>query len=96
MQNSKDQALNGLQLEFITAKNDFKSSLEKYYNEKRNIELAERIYNKTMIKFKEGLSSSMDITNAQNQLLGAQSNYFTSVYSLLAAKNKIDKLTNNQ
>ena len=96
MQNSKDQALNGLQLEFTSAKNDFKSSLERYYNEKRNIELAERIYNKTMIKFKEGLSSSMDITNAQNQLLGAQSNYFTAVYSLLAAKNKIDKLTNNQ
>lgn len=96
MQNSREQALNGLQLEFKSANNDFSTSLEKYNNEKRNIELAERIYDKTLIKFKEGLSSSMDITTAQNQLLGAQSNYFTAIYSLLVAKNKIDKLTNNQ
>ncbi len=96
MQNSREQALNGLQLEFKSANNDFSTSLEKYNNEKRNIELAERIYDKTLIKFKEGLSSSMDITTAQNQLFGAQSNYFTAVYSLLVAKNKIDKLTNNQ
>jgi outer membrane protein len=96
MQNSRAQALNGLQLEFKSANNDFSTSLEKYNNEKRNIELAERIYDKTLIKFKEGLSSSMDITTAQNQLLGAQSNYFTAIYSLLVAKNKIDKLTNNQ
>ncbi|MBK7094515.1 MAG: TolC family protein [Saprospiraceae bacterium] len=96
MQNSREQALNGLQLEFKSANNDFSTSLEKYNNEKRNIELAERIYNKTLIKFKEGLASSMDITTAQNQLFGAQSNFFTAVYSLLVAKNKIDKLTNNQ
>lgn len=96
MQNSREQALNGLQLEFKSANNDFSTSLEKYNNEKRNIELAERIYDKTLIKFKEGLSSSMDITTAQNQLFGAQSSFFTAVYSLLVAKNKIDKLTNNQ
>ena len=96
MQNNREMALNGLQLEFTTAKNDFRSSIEKYNDEKRNIELAEKIYNKTMIKFREGLASSMDITTAQNQLLGAQSAYFTAVYSLLVAKTKIDKLTNKQ
>lgn len=94
IQNNKNLAVNGLQLEFTTAKNDFKSSVDRFYNEKRNVELAERIYNKTLIKYKEGLSSSMDITNAQNQLLSAQSNYFTAIYSMLVAKNKIDKLTN--
>jgi outer membrane protein TolC len=96
IKNSKQLAMDGLKLEFMNARNEFTSSFEKYQNEKRNIELAGRIYDKTMLKYKEGLSSSMDITNAQNQYLSAQQNYFTAIYSLLVAKNKLDKLTNNQ
>jgi outer membrane protein TolC len=71
------------------------SAYEKYLNEKKNIELTNRIYDKTLIKYKEGLSSSLDLTNAQNQYLTAQSNYYTAIYALITAKNKLDKLNNN-
>jgi outer membrane protein len=93
--NTKENVANGLQLQFINARNDMASAYEKYINEKKNIELTNRIYEKTLIKYKNGLSSSLDLTNAQNQYLTAQSNYFTSIYSLITAKNKLDKLTNS-
>jgi len=96
IRNSKALATDGLRLEFINARNEFRTSYEKFINEKHNVELAGKIYDKISIKYKEGLSGSLDMTTAQNQYLTAQSNYFSAAYNLLAAKNKLDKLTNNQ
>jgi outer membrane protein TolC len=93
--NTKNNVANGLQLEFENARNEMASAYEKFLNEKKNIELTNRIYEKTLIKYKNGLSSSLDLTNVQNQYLTAQSNYYTAIYSLITAKNKLDKLTNN-
>jgi len=95
MRNSKAQAAEGLKLEFINAENNYQTAYSKYINEKKNIELSEKIYNKTILKYREGISSSMDLTNAHNQYLTAQSNYSMAVFSLLSAKTKIDKLINN-
>ncbi|NVO19472.1 MAG: TolC family protein [Bacteroidetes bacterium] len=96
IKNSKETVAQGLQLDFIKSRNDLNSSYDKFMNEKRNIELTDRIYKKTLVKYKEGVSSSMDLTNAQNQYLTAQSNYFNSLYSLLTAKNKLEKMLNIQ
>jgi len=93
--NAKENAAQGLKLEFETSRNDLATAYENYLNNKKNIDLTSRIYEKTLIKYKEGLSTSMDLTNAQNQYLTAQSNYFNAIYSLLKAKNKLDKLNNN-
>ncbi len=95
MRNSKSQAAEGLKLEFINAENSYQTAFSKYLNEKKNIELTNKIYEKTLLKYKEGISSSMDLTNAHNQYLNAQSNYSMAVFSLLSAKTKIDKLINN-
>ncbi|MEI6749674.1 MAG: TolC family protein [Bacteroidota bacterium] len=93
--NTKNNVANGLELEFINVRNEMASAYEKYLNEKKNIELTSRIYDKTLIKYKEGLSTSLDLTNVQNQYLTAQTNYYTALYSVITAKNKLDKLTND-
>lgn len=93
--NTKDDAANGLQLQYITAKNELTSAYEKYLNDKRNIDLTKRIYDKTLIKFNEGIASSREITDNLAQFLTAQSNMYTSILSLISAKNKLDKLNNN-
>ncbi len=93
--NTKNDVANGLQLQYINARNEMTTAYEKFMNEKKNIELTSRIYDKTLIKYKEGLSSSLDLTNVQNQYLTSQSNYYNAMYSLITAKNKLDKLANN-
>ncbi len=92
--NTKENVANGLQLQYVSARNDLNSAYEKYVNDKKNIELTKRIYDKTLIKFKEGLASSRDITDNLNQYLTAQSNMYNSIMSLITAKNKLDKLNN--
>ena len=95
IKNAKSNVASGLELDFINSRNTFNSAYDQYVSEKRNIELTSRIYDKTLIKYKEGISSSMDLTNAQNQYLNAQKNYFTALYTLLVSNNKLDKLLNN-
>jgi outer membrane protein len=92
IRNSKSNVKQALEIDYINSRNNFNSAYDQFTNEKRNIELTSRIYDKTLIKYKEGISTSMDLTTAQNQYLTAQKNYFTALYSLLVSKNKLDKL----
>ena len=93
--NTKDNLANGLQLQYINTRNELTTAYEKYLNDQRNIELTKRIFDKSLIKFNEGLASSRDITEFLNQYLTAQSNMYNSMLSLISAKNKLDKLNNN-
>ena len=93
--NTRNNASNGLQLENINARNNISTAYEKYVNDKRNIELTKRIYDKTLIRFNEGLASSKDISDNLAQYLNAQNSLYSSIFSLISAKNKLDKLNNN-
>jgi outer membrane protein TolC len=90
--NTKQQVAEGLQMEALQAQSDLKLTLDKYINEKNNLMLSKRIYEKTLTKYKEGVSSSMDLTQANMQFLTAQSNYYQSVMKLLTAKNKMERI----
>ena len=93
--NTKDNVANSLQLQYLNTRNELTTAYEKYLNDKRNIELTKRILDKSLIKFKEGLASSRDVTEFLNQYLTAQSNMYTSMLTLISAKYKLDKLNNN-
>jgi len=93
--NTKDNLANGLQLQYINTRNELTTAYENYVNNKKNIELTKRIYDKTLIKFNEGIASSREITDNLNQYLTAQTNLYNSIFSIISAKNKLDKLNNN-
>lgn len=81
-----------VQLQYQQARTAFISSQEKYAHEKKNLELSEKIFNKTAVKFKEGISSSMELTQAQMQFLTSQANFFAASLELINNKNKLEKL----
>ncbi len=90
-QNSKFMASEGLRMGYVEAKNAFINSLNKYNTNKDNIKLSEKIYNRTIAKYMQGMASSLELTQAQNQYLQSQSNYFMSIFELIAAQNKLEK-----
>lgn len=73
------------------ASNDIETAMEKYNSEKENLQLAERILHRTQIMHSEGLASSLELTQASDQLLTTQSNYINSILELLNAKNRLEK-----
>jgi outer membrane protein TolC len=88
----KEQASQGLILEFNSALNKYQTADKNYLTDKKSLELSHKIYNKSMIKFKEGIISSLDLTQSQNQYLTAQSKYYTSVMEFLNAKAALDRI----
>ena len=71
------------------------SALENYENQTENIEVSQRVFNNILNKYKYGMSSSLDVTNASNNLITAQSNYVQSVMTLLNAQIELETLMNN-
>jgi outer membrane protein TolC len=82
----------GLIMEFETARSNYQTAFSNFNTNKESMDLSKKVYNKTVIKYKEGVSSSFELTQNQNQFLTAESNYYNSVLSLLNAKAKLDRI----
>lgn len=83
-----------LKLQFESTKSDYEYTIEQYATSKSNLKLAERIENKQQIKFKEGLSTSFEFSEAQKQLYAAQQSYLQSMIDVINKKSALDKLLN--
>lgn len=92
--NSKQFAAEGLRVEFMQYKYDFANALEKYRSDRKNLELSEKVVRVTKTKYTEGLTSSLELSQVNNQYIQALTNYTSSMVELLNAKIKIDKLIN--
>jgi outer membrane protein TolC len=95
IKNNKILLEEGLELQIRQARAEVLSAMEKYNNELENVTLSKKIYDRTLIKYREGLVSSSELTMQHSQYLTAQSNYIQAVSELLTAKNKMDKLLAN-
>lgn len=93
--NTARQASEGLLLEDSQVRNALSAAYESYLNVKDNMEVAKRVYDATLIKYKEGLSSSMDLTQANDRYLQSQSNYIQAISKLLSAKNRLNRIRNH-
>jgi outer membrane protein TolC len=77
------------------AKNEYQISIENYQTSKRNVGLAERIERKQRIKFFEGISSSFDLLQAQNQLYAQQQNYTQAMLAIISKKAALENALNS-
>ena len=84
----------GLQLEYSKTEIALTSALENYNSSKKNMLLSKEVYDITLEKFNEGISSSLELTQIHNQYLRSQSDYITAMSELLNAKNQFDSLFN--
>ncbi|WP_353088188.1 TolC family protein [Flavobacterium sp.] len=81
-----------LKLQFEKAKSDYEFSMEQLGTSKNSMNLAERIESKNQIKFKEGLTSSFDLTDAQRQLYSAQQSYLQAMVDVITKRAALEKL----
>lgn len=68
------------------AKNNFSVAVSTLDFQKKNMELAEQVYNQTRKKFDAGVGSNIEITAAQTDLKTAQTNYIGALYDAIIAK----------
>jgi len=66
-----------------------------YKSQKDNVDVSKRVYASTENKYKQGMASSLEMTQANSLYLQAENNYISSLMALLQAKIALDKLLNN-
>ncbi len=85
--NFKEQAA----LQYKNALTEFKNAKLEYEIQLGNMELAQKIFNKVTIMNKEGLSSSLELADAESSLTQTQANYTNAIYNLLVKRVAVEK-----
>ena len=79
------------QLDFENAKTKLIKAQSNTENDKRNITLAQSVFNTTNLQYQKGVTDLTDWLNAQNSIKEAQNSYLSSLYSLYQAKIDLEK-----
>ncbi len=72
--------------EVETAKNNYRSAISTMDYQKKNMELAEQVYQQTKKKYEVGTGSQTEINAAQVELKTAQTSYVTALYDAVIAR----------
>lgn len=93
-ENSLAQLEKGLSIQTQSAKTNYDNAFDTYTTSKEAVSISKKIYNNYQIKFKEGLITSLDLSQIQTQYLSSQTQYIQAMYNLVSAKIELDKITN--
>ena len=86
----KQEFQRGVRLQVQAAELKLKQAIKTLSNREYTLDITESIYEKTQIKFKEGVGSSIELTQAEQQLFAAQANYISALYELLITRTDLD------
>lgn len=89
--NNKESYAQQLELGYNQALSIYNAALLKYDLEKENRSIAKLIFTNTIEKQKQGMASSMDVSQSQTQFLEAQGSYSMAVYELLNSRIALQK-----
>ncbi len=90
--NSKQQAEDGLHVQYNQLCYDLVNAIETYQIQKDNLEVTKRVFDNTTEKFKYGHASNLEVTNASTDIITAQSNYIQAVMSVVSAEVALENL----
>ena len=91
IQNGRSQLLQSIDLEVAQAKIAYQNALEQLKSQEANVALAQKIYNVSLVKYKEGVGSSLELTDAESKLFQNQGLYLQAFYNLLIAQTDLRK-----
>ncbi len=93
-QNTLNETTDNLGIQNQQLRFNLTNAYETYINEKENIEVAQRIFQNTTNKFEQGIASNLELTNASNDLITAQSSYVQAVLTLVNSQVRLAKFLN--
>ena len=93
VENQMDALKNNIDNEITQAKLNYISSVATVQFQKKNMQLAENVFQQTKKKFEAGTGSNTEISTAQADLVSAQNNFMGALYAALIAKVDLLKAT---
>ena len=93
--NTLSEATDNLEIQYRQLCFNLTNAYETYITEKENKEVSERIFASSTNKYKYGAASNLELTNASNDLLNANSAYIQAILSLVNAQVELENFLNN-
>ena len=90
---SYENTLKGMQTQYNTAVNDHLNNERNYKKQRENYLLAEDVYKVTADRYKEGVTSMIEVLQDEMSMSEAQNNYLTAHYNYQVSNLNILKLT---
>jgi outer membrane protein TolC len=94
-QNTKSMLSEQLLMQEKQLRYNLLNANEQFKSQKANVEIAARVLKSFQNKYNQGMASSLDLTQANNNYLTAQNNYISALMTLLQTRVAFDKLMNN-
>ncbi len=91
LQNDLANFQNQAELEVSQTSTNYSNALEEFKNQEKNLALAQKIYNKVNIMYREGVGSSLELAEAETSLNTTQIDYVNAIYNLLTKKVELQK-----
>lgn len=85
-ENQLDNLKLSIDNEVAQSRVNFRTAIATMNFQKKNMQLAESVYNQTKKKYEVGTGSNTEITAAQTDLVTAQTNYISALYSAIIAR----------
>ncbi len=92
IRNSKALLMEQLEIQEKQLSFNLRNAQETYTNQVKNLDVSRRVYVNLKLKFEQGLISGLDLVNADNNYVRAETDYISAVYQLLHAQVELDKL----
>ena len=89
---AKAQLVDNLKVQYETARAEYSFALNSYTTQLRNVEIAKKIRDTGSRKFSEGLMSSLDFTQAENQYQDALRDVINAANNVLDKKVQLEKI----
>ncbi|MBU1371051.1 MAG: TolC family protein [Bacteroidetes bacterium] len=89
---AEQQLKSSLEIQYETTLKDYQNALLNFDNTRKNKAIAEKIFRRTGIKYREGVASSIDLLNTHNQFLNAQSQYINAALQVLNMNVSLESL----
>ena len=86
LNNNVDQLKESIDNDVSQSRINMRSAILTMDAQKKNIDLAQQVYNSTKLKYEQGVGSNQEISTAQADLVTAQNNYYSSLYDAIIAK----------
>ena len=93
--NTLSETTDNLAIQYSQLCFNLTNAYETYINEKENIDVTQRVFASTTNKYQWGAASNVELTNASNDLISAQSTYVQAILSLVNAQVELEIFLNN-
>lgn len=93
--NAREMVADQLEMQEKQLRFSLQNANMQYQSQKGNVEVSRRVFTSMENKYKQGMASSLELTQANQLYLQAQNNYISALMNLLQIKLSFDKLHNS-